>query len=203
VRAALLTLLLLFSVSAAYADREIFIPIGNKVPMGSARLEYFDFPAGNNRYDAFAAFGLTKSIEAEFQLDQFSSNATLGTFSTSYTFFNPIVDAVPAISVGVRDIMDKTSTGRFAYFAGTYRKSVPGAEGADISEFNFGLGIGRKVLPFGGMVLPINPAMRLLLEHDGVHGTAGVEFRPVRNFGIRFMATQRETFWSVRYSARF
>jgi len=188
--------------SAASADRQIFIPIGNKVPLSSFRLEYMLLD-GKHNYDAFATFGLTKEIEAELQFERIGPRPVLGTGSVSYTFFNPVADTIPGISAGVRDIYNRTQFGRFGYVAMTYRLGTEGEMGADYMDVHLGYGYGGHGFPFVGFNLPLSQQLAVMAEHDGVQPTAAIQLQPHPGLQVRWIAREHQTMWSFRWSARF
>ena len=187
---------------AAFADRQIFIPIGNKVPFRSFRLDYLSLD-GKGDYDAFATLGLTKEIEAELEFERIGPRPVLGTGSLSYTFINPVTDTIPGVSVGVRDLYNRTQFGRFGYFATTYRIGTEGEMGADFMDVHLGVGYGRYFFPFVGAMLPLSPQFAVMAEHDGKQPTAALQLTPHPGLQVRWIAREHQTMWSLRWTARF
>lgn len=204
VRMRLFVLAAVFLPALSMADREIFIPTGDKLPLDTMRLEYMLMDPNTHAYDAFAAFGLTRELEAEFELQNLGSgNPGLGTFNLGYTFVNPVTDTVPGISVGVQDALNNTDRGRSFYIATTYRVGTTGEMGADHLDVNFGIGFGHRTRPYVGVVLPFSPRLVGLVEDDGENLTGGIEIRPFHGVQLRWMAQEHLTFWSLRWTARF
>jgi len=186
----------------ALADRQIFIPIGNKVPFNAFRLEYM-LLGRKGDYDAFATFGVTREIEAELQFERIGPRPALSTGSLSYTLFNPVTDTIPGISVGVRDLYNRTQFGRFAYLAATYRIGTEGEMGADFMDVHLGLGYGHDVFPFVGVTIPLSQQLSLIGEHDGTQPTGAVQLQPHPGLQVRWIAREHQTIWSFRWTARF
>jgi len=188
---------------AAFADRQIFIPIGDKVPFESFRLEYLLLDGRKHDYDAFATLGISKELEAELQLERIGPSPTLGTASFSYTFFNPVTDTIPGISIGVRDIYNRTQFGRFWYLASTFRLGTLGEMGADTMDVHLGLGYSQRAFPFVGARLPLSQQIHLLAEHDGFQPSGAIEIQPHPGIQFRWIAREHQTLWSLRLAARF
>lgn len=189
--------------SCCYADRQIFIPTGDKIPFQTMRLEYLWLNRPGSAFDAWAGFGVTKDFEAELQLERLDSNAAVGTFNLAYSFVSPITDTVPGLAIGVRDGLNRTEVGRQFYAAATYRVGTAGEAGADHLDATLGVGVGRRTVPFVGVMLPFSPHVHGLAEHDGQRATAGIEVIPFAGLGLRLMAQEHQTLISVRWSARF
>lgn len=195
--------MLVLLAPAALADRQIFIPTGDKVPLGWMRLEYMLLNPHGKSYDAFATFGITKEIEAEFQLERSLPKDAMGTFSVSYTPFNPVTDTFPGLSIGVRDVLDHTDFGRFAYIASTFHVGTEGEIGADHMDVHLGVGYGRHAFPFVGFMIPLSQQLHFMAEHDGTQPTAAFEIEPHPGMQLRWIAREHQTIWSARWTFRF
>jgi hypothetical protein len=195
--------LLLALPAASFADRQFFIPTGDKIRYRDFRLEYFADNSKSHNYLAYAGIGVTKDFEAELMLDKFNSSPSVASFSVAYNFINPITDAVPGISIGVQDVLNKTEFGRMGYLATTFRKSVDSPGLSEHMDVTLGIGVGKKTTPFVGVSLPLGSYLNALAEHDGTRITAGFELVPAKGLALRVAARERRTLFSVRYTARF
>jgi len=189
----------------ASADRIVFVPTGSKLLMNMARIE-FQTQLTRKREDnrVYLGYGLTKEVEAEFVLDRIAPNARLGTMNLSYTYLGPIIDTSPGVTVGVQDLMDRTSEGRLYYIAFTYRFGLDGRYNSGVPlELTLGGGFGHRGGLFTGVVVPLTWQFRGFAEHDSRRITTGFEFRPIRGVGLRLMWREREPLAAIRYVTRF
>ena len=90
--------------------------------MGTYRLEYLFQTSKSNNFDALVAYGLTKEIDAEFQLERLNSNITLSTFSASYNFISPVTDTFSY----------EVSDGRGALRSATIRITIQASNSAPV-----------------------------------------------------------------------
>lgn len=191
--------------ASAAADRIVFVPTGTKLLMRQARVEFMtNLTRNRSTHRTYVGLGVTKEIEAEFVLDRWAPNATLGTLNLGYTYIPPIVDTSPGLTIGVQDLMNRTPEGRLGYVAFTYRMGLDGQYNSGASlELTLGGGFGHRGGLFTGVVLPWTWQFRSFAEHDSRAITAGFEFRPVAGAAIRLMWRENEPLASIRYSHRF
>lgn len=202
VRSAALALFALGLPAAAIADRLIVVPIATKLLYRMYRLEVRT--DGDDKTWTHIGVGLTREIEAEFQMERLSANRWVGTLDVAYNYMVPIVDTVPGVSIGMRDLFDRTEEGRFAYLAFTQRLGLDGEFNSHTPmEVTLGAKFGRRSSPFVGVSIPFTWQFRGLAEHDGRFLRAGFEYRASTNFSLRWVTEERGPSWSLRWTARF
>lgn len=193
----------LLLAASAISDRLITIPIGRKLPTFETRFE-FQSESGHARFTRYyLAAGLTKNIDAEFRLDKMVGQSSIGTLDLSYNFQPPITDLSPGLSLGVLDALNRTTRGREVYAAITFRQGLQ-VEAANLyADATIGVRLGRNQFPFLGVSLPFSERVRLLFEHDGYDLRGGLEFRPVKELGLRAIFEQGRTTLSAQVQHRF
>lgn len=201
VRLALLAVATLAPV-LVHAERLIFLPIGSKIPFRTARFEWLQATSGRD-YRGYLGFGVNRDFDAEILLDGNGSKTSNGSLSFSYNFISPIVDAMPGISVGVTDLLDRTRSGREYYIATTFAQGIEGAEFADRFDITFGYQAGRRNGLFVGVRLPFNSNFSFLTEFDGNKPTAALEYRVNSALALRLIGKERQCFLDLRYAYRF
>lgn len=192
----------LFLPAGAFADRLIVVPVATKLLYRMYRLEVRT--DGDDRTWTHVGVGLTREMEVEFQMERLSPNRWVGTLDFAYNFMVPIVDTVPGVSVGLRDVFDRTGEGRFGYLALTQRIGLDGDYNSSTPmEVTLGAKFGRRSSPFVGVSLPLTWQFRALAEHDGRFLRAGFEYRASPNFALRWATEEQGPTWSLRWTARF
>jgi hypothetical protein len=196
-------LLVLTLGSSALADRLITVPVGRKIPLGAVRSELFFEPHRGGTSEYYFATGLTREIELEYRTQRLRFQDVRETVDLSYNFLSPVSDLSPGISIGVQDVLNRTGDRRRAYVALTYRQSTPTGDGDQPSDLTIGAYAGENSSAFVGWSQPLSANFRLLADHNGYRLSAGMEFRPIRNLALRFLARGPQTFMSVGYTVRF
>lgn len=180
------------------------IPTGTKILFNRMRTEFQLEPTKNHNYRAFLGYGVTREIEAELMLDRFDRRPSVLTGDFSYNYLGALTDTLPGVSLGVRDIADRTEDGRQIYIAITYRVSAESEFNNDVPlELTLGAGSGRRSPLFVGVQVPFTWSFRLLAEHDGNMPRLGFEYFPKKDWSARLQFDERRTTLSLRWSARF
>lgn len=187
----------------AHADRLISIPIGNKIRYRFVRAEFRMLNEHRERYIAALGMGVTRDLEVEVFMDRLGGRAR-GTFDVAFSQLPPIVDTSPGISIGVRDVLNRTADGRYSYLAFTNRIGLDGEfNGGTPMELTLGARFGKTSGAFVGVMLPFTWQFRLLAEHDAKRAAAGLEYLPFHGWSVRLMTDERGPSCAVRYIARF
>lgn len=192
-------------VSAASADRLIFIPTAVKLRIGVVRAEAMFSGTHGRDIQGFLGTGLGKSVDLELTYSKVQGQSSVGSFNLAYYYIIPVTDLTPGVSVGVQDFLDKTPEGRSFYAAVTYRLGQVGDYNSDVpGELTIGMGSRRyRRGAFVGFMLPFADQLRILGEYDTNKITAGFEIRPIRGLAIRTLFQSDQTFWSLSYSVKF
>jgi len=187
----------------AFADRLIGIPIGRKIPFGTARFEVGEWGNANPTLETYLATGINQFLDIELRTSHPDGQRVRGTFDLSYNFIAPVADFTPGFSVGMLDVRNNTFEGRRAYFAATIRQTFSTPNGDEPFDFTMGFTLGRKQAPFVGFNVPLVTQLRLLAEHDGFRPAAALELRPIPPLGLRLGWRGDERIASVSYTVKF
>ena len=186
-----------------FADRLIFIPTGKKTLKNKIFIEWIGGQDKRFQNQWFVGTGLGDSFDMELQYEDGRGIRRGLTGSFAYNYIVPVTDITPGISVGVRDIANRTSFGRYLYLAATFRLASEGLWTSDApTEFTIGFGTQPLRGAFMGIVVPFAEQIRLLAEHDSVNLTAGLELKPIPGFGLRWLYRQNRNLiglsWTVK-----
>lgn len=197
---------LLCGAGAAKTDRLILIPTARKINIGDIRAEYL-FSGRNQRFQqAYIALPVGHSFEADLLFEK-TDDKSVGSLDFAYNYVVPITDTTPGLTFGVRDVLNRTQYGRALYAAATWRFGVEDTTSATV-PMELTIGAGPKPIrgAFVGVMLPFSNEVRLLVEHDSIQATAGLELRPIRRvpeLALRGLFRQDQSLWSLGYTARF
>ena len=201
-RIAVIAASLAFSAVAS-ADRLITVPTARKIPVGFGRYEFRGVPKSGGAHESLIGVGLTTLYEMELRTSSLDGGGERGTFDLAYNVIAPIPELAPGISFGIQDVLGRTQDHRRYYAAVTYRPYVLTANGEMPADVTIGMIQGPYLHPFVGVMLPLAHELRLLVEHNGYRGAAGVEYRPRANFALRWQFRDRQNMASVQYTFHF
>lgn len=188
----------------ARAERLISAPVGSKIRSDEARLEHTWTTDDNDRSEWVFGTGIGLSYDLEIVYERNPGRPRALTFNASYNYVPPVVDITPGISFGVLDAVNRTKDGRAPYVAISYRLGQYGDFNSDVpATVSFGFRGGKNNGLFTAIDLPFADSFRLLAEHDAIRLTAGVEVRPFRGLGLRWLFRQDEARVTVQYRWRF
>ena len=152
--------------------------------------------------DTFIGFGLNEIFDCELRDSRLSGDNST-TFDASANLVAPILGVSPGISVGVVDALNRTSDGRRAYVAITFREYLETATNDYATETTIGMQYGSLTTPFVAMSIPVSKNFRFLAEHNGFRLTGGFEIKPFPSIGIKLLAQERGVLGSVSWTAKF
>ncbi|MCW5943600.1 MAG: hypothetical protein KIS66_15320 [Fimbriimonadaceae bacterium] len=194
----------LLAAVAVRADRLLFIPTGKKLPQGTVRGEWLFDGGDRERNRFYLGAGITKNIEFEFLTfsPPRSGQSRLDSMNVSYNYVDPVVGFVPGITLGVRDLFDR-SEGRAFFVATTYKIGLDGLYNSDTpAELTLGLGTKPYRGAFVGVTLPFTATFRIIGEHDSRDLRAGFEFKPHRDLAFRWFHQEQGGTWSLSWTRR-
>lgn len=201
---ALLPLALLGLSTTAFADRLITIPTGSKIRLNTIRAEglFEQSRARSSRY--YLGTGVTNAIDVELTGEKFEGHKLRTSIDFSYNYIPPIIGIGPGVSFGVQDALGVTRDGRRYFLAITTKEGfADSVNGMVPAEFTFGAYFGSINAPFVGVMLPFTDRLRVLAEFNGRRITAGVEIRPLNDFGIRAVFDQKDVLIGAQATIRF
>lgn len=142
----LLAALLILSTICS-AERIVLAPGGMTVPPGKAKVEFLAASRTLSENYEWVTVGLPDSllgIEMELERQEFPGGKH-HTVSLQYSLFgNLFSDMAPAVSLGIRDLLDEGSEGRAFYIVGTKTFRPEGAMGNFVSKWRLDIGYGTS-----------------------------------------------------------
>jgi|GEM_PF-1642709 hypothetical protein len=138
---------LLIIAPRCLAERIVLAPGGLTVPPGKSQIEFLAASRTLSENYEWVTVGLPDSlmdIEMELERQEFPGGKH-HTISLQYSLFgNLFSDMAPAISLGVRDLLDEGSEGRAFYIVGTKTFRPQGSVGDVISKWHLHIGYGTS-----------------------------------------------------------
>jgi hypothetical protein len=187
-----------------WADRLISIPTAHKIPFRAFKYELRMEPQVRGLAENYLGIGVSTSIEVEIRTFTSPRDRQVGTFDLTYNIISPITDFTPGFAFGVQDALNRTPEGPRPFFATTFRNGFYGIGGESPSDVTLGIvAIRRRVYPFIGASIPFSKAFRLLAEHDGLILSVGLELRPVKDIGLKWIVRERNSLLGLEIQHRF
>ncbi len=186
----------------ARADRLILTPSAHNLPPASAKLEIARRESKGGLTQYWLNVGLVGGIELE-ALRQEASSRQVDSISLQYNIL-PDIGFTPAVSMGVRDIGNRTPEGTALYLAVAYRLPyMPPNPLAD--EVNLFGGVGVGGIKGGFVGVEVRTPYRLLLsaEYDSRSWNAAVSWEPVPLLRLRLYSIDNETYYGALLSLSF
>jgi hypothetical protein len=187
----------------ASADRLVSLQTARKLTVGTMRAEYLSELSRGRVQTDYLAVGLNTSWEAELRTERFSGGDTNVTGDLVYNVVSPLSGISPGIAFGVQDIAGNTRDGRQLFGCVTFREEDESRGQTIYEDVTLGLLVGRRTSPYLAVSFPFSPEFRLLLEASSLRAQAGIEVRPLRNLGLRLIASQQNLLGSASYTFRF
>ena len=202
----LLALTLFFVLTAAaFAERLVFLPIGDRYANRSYRIESL---FGTQSFDSmytFVGFGFGNALYAEVTLE--SKRPGLrdqGALDLSYNYIPSIPDLSIGISAGIQDVTNQTRGKRSFYVAITGRfNNYEEYNSESPSELTLGAGTGRYDGLFVALRQPITNQLHFLAEYDTVALMAGLEYSLSKELRLRCLVQDQRTFLGASFATRF
>jgi hypothetical protein len=109
-----------------------------------------------------------------------------------------IPNYAPGLSVGIRDLFDRSAEGRGYYLALSYSVSTLGETPLDY-DLRFHIGIGFEGMPalFVGFEIPLTNHLFMLAEHIGNQINAALVWQPIPQVQLRATLLQNRTSWGL------
>ncbi|MCS6831155.1 MAG: hypothetical protein RMM08_05980 [Armatimonadota bacterium] len=196
-RSIIVVLCALIALSAiARADRVILTPSAYNLPPGSAKLEVArrESRGGLTRY--WASLGLVGGIEVEgLRLE--TRSRQVDSLSLQVNIL-PDVGFTPAVSVGVRDLANRTDDGVAFYLAVGYRLPyMPPNPFIEEMYLFGGIGAGGIKGPFAGAEIRTPYHIVLSAEYDSRVWNAAVSWEPAPLLRLRLYSIGGETYYGA------
>jgi hypothetical protein len=199
------TLLVCLLCSAgASADRLIYIPTARKIPYRTVRYELRAEPKLQGDLEHYIGIGLTPFWELEMRSQNLSLDRPEGTFDLTYNYLSPFTNLTPGFSIGVQDIMNRTSEGTRPFVVATFRQGFFAIGGEFPADLTLGLTLARtRLYPVVGASIPFSSGVRFMAEHDGFRISVGWEVRPSRALALRFIVREKNSLFGLVVQHRF
>jgi len=191
--------------STAVADRLITIPLGRKIGFDEFTVDSFVELSNGDSLDRFVGIGITQDFELDYHGERIDDGPMRDTIDFSYNYLPPIIDQLPGISVGVEDVLNRTSEGRRYYLATTWESSADNIGSGNLPvELTLGIAQGVELKPFVGASLPLGTNANFLVEHDGYRLSTGFEFHaPKSGVAARVFVRDQEVLVGANLTLRF
>jgi hypothetical protein len=181
------------------AERLIAAPVGVKIRSDETRIEHVWTAGDPDRGQWIVGMGVGLAYDFEIVYERAQGSPRGLTFHGSFNLLPPVVDFAPGISFGMLDMLNQTRDGRSPYVAISFRYAQFGDFNVEAPVLStIGMRGGKHAGLFTSVELPFADSFRLLVEHDAIRLTAGVELRPVRGLVVRWLFRQEETMLGVQ-----
>lgn len=196
-------LFVLLTAGSVFADRIFLVPTGKRLTRNLVRAEFMS-ELSRDRSMAWLGTGIGESFELELTGEKLTSDNYEMSFDASYNFLVPVTDFMPGVSFGVQDVLNETERGRGLYAAVTYRIGNYDEHNQDVpTEVTFGFWDRNEGLLFAGAKLPFSEHFKLLVEHDSLQFTAGIELSPYRASSFKVMFRESEVLVGFSFQSKF
>lgn len=188
--------------TGAGADRLILTPSAYNLPPGSAKIEIARRESKGGLTQYWVNLGLVGGIEIEgLRLETRSGH--VDSLSLQYNVL-PDIGFTPAVSVGVRDVANRTEDGIAFYLAVGYRLPyMPPNPFIDELYLFGGIGAGGIKGPFVGTEVRTPYHILLSAEYDSRAWNAAVSWEPVPLLRLRLYSIDGETFYGASLAVSF
>ncbi|GIV21121.1 MAG: hypothetical protein KatS3mg023_2872 [Armatimonadota bacterium] len=188
--------------TGAHADRIILTPSAYNLPPGSVKLEIARRESQGGLTQYWVNLGLVGGIELEGTRTE-TRRQQIDSLSLQYNIL-PDIGFTPAVSVGVRDVANKTDDGIAFYVAVGYRLPyMPPNPFIDEMYLFGGIGAGGIKGPFIGAEVRTPYRILLSAEYDSRVWNAAVSWEPVPLLQLRLYSIDGETYYGASLAVSF
>jgi hypothetical protein len=197
--------ILMLCSHSAFAERIVLAPGGLTLNPDTAQFEFVASQRGLSTNDSWVTVALPNSLlglELEVERQEQAGHPR-HTLSLAYSLFgNLFSDIAPAISVGVRDILDNGRDGRAFYAAATKKFDVSESIGKYLRNWQLDAGYGSSHI--GGGYVGVSGKFAM-----GFTGTAefaarrwnlSVKVPVIRNLNAEAMSLDGDIFYGANYT---
>lgn len=203
------TLLLLLSAvlpTLARADRNILTPTGLIVPFKSIKAEYLTQTDRDPASIGWVATGLPlneTNVELEVERSFIPNGLHRETFSLQYSpFGNLLTGQAAAVSVGMRDVLNRGRSGRALFAAATRTLSLSRGQEKLFRDVKIHVGIGTNRLdgPFLGFQTKFRAGFSLNAEYTSRHANVSLSVPAVRYIQLKAANIEGRMFYGASFS---
>jgi len=194
--------MLIVLATAARADRVILTPSAYNLPPGSVKIEIARRESKGGLTQYWANLGLVGGIEIEgLRLE--TRTRQVDSLSLQYNIL-PDIGFTPAVSVGVRDVANRTEDGIAFYLAIGYRLPYMPPNPLIDEMYLFG-GVGAGGIHGAFVGAEVRTPYRILLsaEYDSRMWNAAVSWEPVPLLRLRLYSIDGETYYGASLAVSF
>jgi hypothetical protein len=186
-----------------WGDRLFEIPTGSVLDRGVLRCEYGSPLSKPGKHTDWLEFGLTSNLEISAVHETIPGLHSREGINAQYNLMPPITEDFPGISIGIKDIFDRTELRRSYYAAFSWSTPLEnGAAGSKYFVLHAGVGGGGIKGAFVGFDFPLTENFSLQAEHDSLRITAGLQWNPIRDAGLRLYMQGDRIVWGLTFSRR-
>ncbi|MEO0248584.1 MAG: hypothetical protein ABIN58_03360 [candidate division WOR-3 bacterium] len=190
--------------TSVYADRLIQIPTG--AILYPARLKFeFAFQGDDSRRRRWDLnLRVNDYVEVEGNWLESRTAPSLTVWNLHVNLYPEIPGYAPGISVGVRDLTERTAEGAGYYLAFSYRVPMLGKQPLS-RDLILHIGVGVRFFRglFIGIEAPLSDHLLILAEHDSRQLNAAFAWEPVSNLQFRWGSLNGSTFWGAVLLSEF
>lgn len=180
----------------AYADRLIEIPTGKLIYPERLTVEAGFLTGKPERERLLVNFRVGGLLEIQGARTGFDNR--LEVYGLQYSVYPEIPGYAPGLSVGVSDVLNRTTQGRGYFVALSYSIAALGQTPLD-HDLRVHLGFGWEGVSafFFGFDVPLTNQIFLRAEHTGSHINAALAWRPSNQVELRGSIIRERTCWSI------
>ena len=185
--------LLALTAGLAYADRVIETPTGRLLYPQFLKAELGIWQGDRTRERWLINWRVGSYLELHAIR---SDRAELA--GVQVNLYPEIPNYAPGLSVGIRDLFDRSAEGRGYYLALSYSVPTLGETPLD-HDLRFHIGVGWEGMPalFVGFEIPLTNQLFMLAEHTGRQINAAVVWQPIPQVQLRATLLQNRTSWGL------
>jgi hypothetical protein len=188
----------------AKADRVVLMPAGSVLAANSFQMEYEVSPYRQYGNLTWLQYSLPQGIELELQrYDLEPDPRALYSFNVQYPLFYDIGN-LPAVSVGVRDLLGTGNEHRSFYVAATRTFALSDRQMHVLREFHLSAGFGTERMNglFIGLQARLTLGLRINAEIYRQRPNVSIALPLVRNLQARASSLDGNIFYGLAFTAR-
>ena len=193
---------LVWFTGGVWADRVVLAPSAYNLPPGSAKVEVARRESQGGLTQYWVNLGLVGGIELE-GVRRETRRRQIDSLNVQYNVL-PDIGFTPAVSVGVRDVANKTEEGFAVYLAVAYRLPyMPPNPFLEEAYLFGGLGAGGIKGAFVGAEVRTPYRILLSAEYDSRWWNAALSWEPVPLLRLRLYTIAGETYYGASLAVSF
>ncbi len=188
----------------AGADRIVLAPRGLITSPGSVAFEYATLASGGRTHLAWINLGVpSQQLGLELEAEQYDwGGPQRATFSAQYSLTgNAFSDLAPAVSVGVRDVLNRGPEGRALFLAATKTLGLSRSQEHVVRDWKLDLGYGTSRLdgPYIGLQGRFTLGLLANVEYVARNVNASLALPVGRHLRLNVYTLRGDTFYGASF----